>query len=305
MEGTYLVLVLVLTCCFSTTCDGFFNSRPTFVVSRNKIRSTTPPIIVMYHQNPSLQATRSSNEEPGGDPRGSHHGLGRISKIRRSLTRFLHRFFPSRSDVVSANPISADAKRQEEQPLVTRTIPQGSRWAVSANDTDLSGMWKPIITDAFKSEYDEYLKNCSQSFVYRKVILSVMGLAEERIEQCNNGRQLIITATSPVSDWQRTLVASGSNLSSADFEPVNVTFKDPDGDMVQVEACWARNGTVHKSWLRGKPRVLGGEFETSRYLASDGAVLICESTFNPSNSTHRKGFKKGFVKWRYQRVQPA
>ena len=82
---------------------------------------------------------------------------------------------------------------------------------------------------------------------------------------------------------------------------MNVTIKDPDGDIVQVEAWWEQEGTVHKSWLRDKPSVYGGAFETSRYMESEN-VLVCESKFHPSSTAPAsKKFKYGHVIWKYKR----
>ena len=119
-------------------------------------------------------------------------------------------------------------------------------------------------------------------------------MTREEIEQ--NGNLLKIRGTNPVGVWERTLVSSGSDLQSAKYKPFNVTFLDPDKDAVKVEAWWTRNGTVHKSWLRGKPR--GGEFESTRYLEDDKDVLVCESAFHPNGA---KGFQPAFVKWRFER----
>ena len=187
------------------------------------------------------------------------------------------------------------------EPFISGAIiyeqPVGPRWAIPANTTDLSGKWKPIVTAKFKEQYDEYLKNCSQSFAFRNLCLTFVGLTREEIKQ--NGSSLQIRGTSPVGVWERTLVSSGSDLCNADYEPFNVTFLDPDRDTVNVEAWWADNGTVHKSWLRGKPRVCGGEFESTRYLEPENDVLVCESVFHPNGAT--KGFQPAYVKWRFER----
>mmetsp|Transcript_16929 Transcript_16929/g.24476 ORF Transcript_16929/g.24476 Transcript_16929/m.24476 type:complete len:188 (-) Transcript_16929:61-624(-) len=175
------------------------------------------------------------------------------------------------------------------------------RWAFANNATNLSGMWKPIITQKFKTVYDEYLQNCSQSFVFRKLVLNVLGLTSDKIE--HNGQELTITGINPAGTWERTLVSSGFTEESAkddgDFEPIFTQIVDPDDDVVQVESWWEENGTKHRSILRGKPRVNGGEFETIRYLA--GENLVCESYFHPHPST-LKQFRPGFVKWTYQRA---
>jgi hypothetical protein len=182
---------------------------------------------------------------------------------------------------------------------ITTTCSSSSRQATAADHVDLSGSWRPIVTADFKSEYDEYLNNCSQSFMFRKIVVNAIGTQSERIRMLENGKELEIIATNPAGNWKRTLVASEMN------SPCNITIQDPDGDsMVQVEAWWEDGGgTKHKSWLRGKPRVQGGAFETTRYLESKDA-LICESAFHPSlNADTSMNFQPGFVIWRYKREQ--
>eukprot|EP00978_Attheya_sp_CCMP212_P025937 scaffold84390_cov36-Attheya_sp.AAC.1 len=145
-------------------------------------------------------------------------------------------------------------------------LPEGSRWATSFNRTDLSGKWKPIVTPEFKLTYDAYLKNCSQPMWFRNLCLNFVGTTREEIVQ--NGTQLVIRGTNPGGVWTRTLVSSGSDIHNATFEPIIVEFPDPDKEMVQVESWWMNEGTWHKSWMRGKKRIKGGEFESTRYLES-------------------------------------
>lgn len=200
-------------------------------------------------------------------------------------------------------------------------LPKGPRWAIAAPHVDLSGTWKPIITPAFRQEYDRYLKNCGEGIWFRKTLLAAIGFGgtREEYKQLDQGRSLIITGITPVTQWKRTLVASGTTKSSShegnenkddDYQPVYTSFCDPDGDMVQVEAWWEDQGTVHTSILRNKPRVLGGMFESKRYLDpnSNGHILICQSTFYPSEthgnytaaSSHK--FHKDQVTWEFERL---
>jgi hypothetical protein len=177
----------------------------------------------------------------------------------------------------------------------TNASEKNDRQSSAASHVDLSGTWRPIVTPEFKQEYDQYLLNCSESYMFRKVIVNGISLQKESIRQLDDGAQLQIVASNPVGNWNRTLVASA--------EPTNVTIKDPDGDVVQVEAWWEQEGTVHKSWLRDKPRILGGAFETARYLESEN-VLVCESRFHPSPTTSAsKNFKYGHVVWKFKREE--
>eukprot|EP00985_Skeletonema_marinoi_P014858 scaffold7562_cov81-Skeletonema_marinoi.AAC.1 len=180
----------------------------------------------------------------------------------------------------------------------TPTPISSTRQATASPNTDLSGTWAPIVTPSFKSEYDDYLKNCSQSFMFRKVIVNGIEYQRETIRQLDNGQSLEIIAENPAGNWNRTLIASDSS------NPLNTTIVDPDKDTVNVEAWWEDDGTKHKSLLRGKPRVKGGVFETVRYLdVEDEDVLVCESKFLPSEfESSSSSFKHGSVLWKFRRV---
>lgn len=227
---------------------------------------------------------------------------------------------------LSMQPEVGDGSGSNEQSLDTDTSSlefpndssptKGPRWAVAAPTTDLSGTWKPIVSEAFKAEYDDYMLKCGEGVFFRKALLSVLGLTREVIHQRDSGRELSITGVTPIGEWVRVLVASGaeptnsnginannslSNKSNDNYEPIYTQFKDPDGDTVQVEAWWEQNGTVHKSWLRNKPRVMGGEFESTRYLeeSTNNNVLVCESVFHPPPNNLK--FQHVTVVWKFQR----
>jgi hypothetical protein len=208
----------------------------------------------------------------------------------------IHNLTTEVAEGVDDDPIVISNEEQQQEP-------QGTRWAISANTTDLSGTWKPIVTTEFKKQYDEYLQNCSESVFFRKVVLNTLGLTVDEIKQKEHGRNLTITGRNPAGSWARTLIASGADNNNTDFDPVYVEIKDPDADKVNVEAWWELDGAVHKSILRGKPRVQGGEFETLRYLeGNDTNVLVTESSFRPSPGGKATSFRPGSIKWRYERV---
>jgi hypothetical protein len=186
---------------------------------------------------------------------------------------------------------------------------------MAASGVDLSGTWKPIVTAQFKDQYSHYLQCCGEPVLKRKFYTTILPLTGERLRQYNDhgASQLELTGTSPVGEWKRTLFASAP-VSSNDA-PILTSIRDPDGDVVTVEAWWTDGGTVHESWMRGKPRVLGGSFQSRRYLertddeSGIGDVLVCESRFHPADSSQEEPtqtvtspFKPGFVKWRFQRV---
>jgi hypothetical protein len=187
------------------------------------------------------------------------------------------------------------------------SLPIGPRWAIAHPSTDLTGTWVPLIDSEFQNLYRQYLENCGTSLIFRQICLNFCGVTRERIDQAEQGRLLHLHGKSPAGGWKRTLVSSGADQDKETFEPVQSEFFDPDKELVKVEAWWEEQGTVHKSWLRNKPGVAGGEFESTRYLKEnqDGSVeLICESIFHPSENDRNNPsskFKPGFVRWRYRK----
>jgi len=187
------------------------------------------------------------------------------------------------------------------------------RWAVAANTTNLSGVWKPIITPEFRKEYDDYLQKCGEGIIFRRAMLGAVGFLKEVVEQNDGGRELSIMGTTPIGGWKRVLIASGYNNSEHEqvvittnttaYEPIYSSFRDPDGDTVSVESWWQDNGRIHKSWLRGKPRVFGGEFESTRYLDGKNDELVCESVFHPPPDYNGDRFQPARMNWRFQRVK--
>mmetsp|Transcript_12497 Transcript_12497/g.34693 ORF Transcript_12497/g.34693 Transcript_12497/m.34693 type:complete len:338 (-) Transcript_12497:145-1158(-) len=206
---------------------------------------------------------------------------------------------------------TANDKDDSNQDEGCSQTPVGPRWAVSS--TDLSGHWKPIITPAFLRDYDVYLQHCGEGILFRKALLTAIKFSKEIYDQRDHGTELSITGTTTIGQgrgWERVLVASGATATNANknsdesFEPIYTTFADPDGDMVSVEAWWENDGRNHKSWLRNKPRVQGGEFETTRYLHPDDPdLLICEAAFHPAPDCGNKKLKESAVKWTFARCQ--
>jgi len=180
--------------------------------------------------------------------------------------------------------------------------PEGPRWAIAS--TDLSGTWKPVVTPEFLQQYDVYLQHCGEGLLWRKALLSTIGLSQEVYEQRNDGRELSITSVTPIRKWGRILLASGADLDTSDYEPMYSEFPDPDGDTVQVEAWWEDEGTKHKSFLRNKPLVRGGTIETTRYLhPNDADILVCESTFHPPPDNSDPKFQQDSVEWTFRRIK--
>jgi len=181
---------------------------------------------------------------------------------------------------------------REQEPLV-----QGDRWAVSASGVDLSGNWTILSSDeGFKTSYDRYLELLGQPPIVRSVALSIVGLTTEETKQTDGGRSLWIRGKNVRGVWERTLTASGSDETHtpANFEPVRKPIVTIDKEKVVAEAWWENKGTVHRSWIRGVSKYGGGDFEAKRYLERDGKVLVCETTFHPTD-----GREKAEVTWRF------
>lgn len=200
------------------------------------------------------------------------------------------------NDATTTNKATTASRNTNNTTIDSTTISISTRQATSSPNTDLSGTWTPIATPEFKSQYDAYLKNCSQSFLFRKVVVNGIEYQKEEIRQLDNGQRLEIIAMNPAGNWNRTLVASNAD------NPVNTTIVDPDKDTVDVEAWWEEDGTKHRSILRGKKSVNGGEFVTVRYLDEEEKdVLVCESTFLPPSGGSSSAFQYGRVVWKFRR----
>ena len=198
-------------------------------------------------------------------------------------------------DATTTNKATNSSRNNDNATIDSTTTSFSTRQATSSPTTDLSGTWTPIATPEFKAQYDAYLKNCSQSFLFRKVVVNGIEYQKEEIRQLDNGERLEIIAMNPAGNWNRTLVASSSD------NPVNTTIVDPDKDTVDVEAWWEEDGTKHRSILRGKKSVNGGEFVTVRYLDEEEKdVLVCESTFLPPDGPS-SAFQYGRVVWKFRR----
>eukprot|EP00548_Thalassiothrix_antarctica_P005858 CAMPEP_0194148648 /NCGR_PEP_ID=MMETSP0152-20130528/33620_1 /TAXON_ID=1049557 /ORGANISM="Thalassiothrix antarctica, Strain L6-D1" /LENGTH=322 /DNA_ID=CAMNT_0038850309 /DNA_START=126 /DNA_END=1094 /DNA_ORIENTATION=+ len=182
---------------------------------------------------------------------------------------------------------------------------------------DLSGEWKLIVTAEFKKEYNDYLKYLGQPKLFRAVAMGLIGLLTEYTKQTEDGRELFIRSRNPKGVWERTLIASSDANNNNTIiandeqeqksdEPNNNTkyynVLSADGETVQAEAWWEKNGTIHQSWLRGGGSKYngGGDFESKRYLEKNGKVLVCESIFHP-----RKKNNTARVTWKFLRKGEA
>lgn len=197
-----------------------------------------------------------------------------------------------------APPVSpvTDATPAKVVTTATSTArPAGDRWATAT--VDLSGDWVIIVSDEFKEQYDEYLKQLGQPIIVRGIALGIIGLTSEYTEQTDQGRSLFIRGINARGVWERSLIASGADERNATFEPIERTVVTADDEKVKAEAWWEEGGTVHMSWMRGVTKYGGGDFESKRYLEQDGKVLVCESIFFPQDEKR----EKARVTWRFLR----
>jgi hypothetical protein len=182
-------------------------------------------------------------------------------------------------------------------PKERREIPIGERWAIAAPGVDLSGDWSLIVDEAFKKEYQNYLVKLGQPYLVRSVALNVVHLTTESAQQSEQGRSLLICGKNLQWSWDRTLVASGTDLDVDEFTPVSIPILTAESEQVQAESWWEADGTVHVSWLRGVSKYGGGSFESRRSLQENSSVYVCETTF------HRNDRAKEDVSivWRFRR----
>lgn len=113
-----------------------------------------------------------------------------------------------------SKPVSEDASQQlpkRTEPLSEKEMGDHlhERWAMSAPEVDLSGSWTLIADDAFKSEYDTYLKQLGFNRITRGVACSLIARTTEITKQSKSGRELYLKGINPKGAWERTLTASG------------------------------------------------------------------------------------------------
>jgi hypothetical protein len=281
---------------------------------------------------PSLSSRLDDRREDlsdDGDDSPRTNGLSQrlnvfASSIRKSLRSAWNRLKLSLADEVDLKGLtatkvvwSAAEMSVTDDDDTGDSLPTGMRWAVAHPKIDLSGTWKPIVTADFLKQYDEYLSSCGATFFFRQLCLKFCSMTRETITQIDDGRILELDGKTPAGSWKRLLVSSGADFSSSTFDVKYSEFFDPDKDLVQVEAWWEDQGRVHRSILRNKQTVDGGEFETLRYLSdclcchgndSNGTAtrvtaltLVTESTFRPK-STASSQFKQAHIRWEYSRV---
>jgi len=234
---------------------------------------------------------QSSNEEVSTEleiPGSSDEVQSTFSKM--DVAALSEKAQPDNSSAVSGQKTSKDVDSGS-----AKTSPPGERWAVADRSTDLSGDWSLIVTDEFKKMYDKYLTDLGQPSLVRSIAVGIVGLTSETITQQNSGRELVIKGNNPRGWWERTLVASGTDENNSDFEPVLVEIDTADSERVMSESWWEKDGTVHKSFLRGIKKYGGGSFESSRY--KDGDIYVCDTIFHPIDDSR----PEAILTWRFKK----
>ena len=202
------------------------------------------------------------------------------------------------TSVDTLQPLRKNVSKDSKTKTMRKT-PKGDRWAVAASGVDLTGDWSLIVTDEFKREYDRYLEGLNQPFIVRSVAVGLLSMTTDECIQTDSGRSLLIRGRNVRGIWDRTLIASGTEVGVDDYTPLSVPIMSAESEQVQAESWWEDKGSVHVSWLRGVQLYGGGDFESRRYLEDDGQVYVCESIF------HRQGADKDDdsvkVTWRFRR----
>ena len=129
----------------------------------------------------------------------------------------------------------------------------------------------------------------------RSVALGIISLTTEGTKQTNQGKSLLIRGQNVRGTWDRTLVASGTEIGKNEYSPLIVPVMSADSEKVEAECWWEADGHVHVSWLRGVRKYGGGAFESRRYL--DGETYVCESTFHSDDN----GKQPNRIVWSFRR----
>jgi hypothetical protein len=195
--------------------------------------------------------------------------------------------------------------------------------SVAHSKVDLSGKWKPIITNGFLVAYDNFLQSCGESYWMRKLLVNALSMQSQQIRQLDGGRRLEIVDMHPMASWNRTLVSSGNNTTENSFQPFKEVVNqlmDPQGDALQVVAYWCEDGTVHKSVLQSsKPHWIGAWLESYRFLessdlndsqgSSPNPILVSKAIFHPppnnnnNNIKHARKMRPASLTWRYEQTR--
>jgi len=123
-----------------------------------------------------------------------------LSKTIQALTSYVGEYTDDEDSVASNESTISDEillSNNETLPEDTKSADDisvsSSRSSKAADNVNLSGTWRPIVTPEFKEEYDEYLKNCSQSYMFRKIAVNGISLQKEIFRQLNDGIDLEIS----------------------------------------------------------------------------------------------------------------
>jgi len=125
-----------------------------------------------------------------------------LSQTIKALTSYVCEYTDDEDSVANESTISDEILLSNNETSLEDTDDtnsssddgtSSSRSSNAADNVNLSGTWRPIVTPEFKEEYDEYLKNCSQSYMFRKIAVNGISLQKEIFRQLNDGIDLEIS----------------------------------------------------------------------------------------------------------------
>ena len=154
--------------------------------------------------------------------------------------------------------------------------PQQHQQRQATATVDFTGNWTLIVDDAFKSEYDSYLRKLGQPMLVRTLAEAVIGSTKEEVIQNDEGKELYIRGMNVRGSWERTLEASemdvgndvvvveeeeegGSTTVHAVEGHVLKPMITADEEEVEVASWWEDGGKVHRSWVVGGKKYGGGK----------------------------------------------
>jgi hypothetical protein len=148
---------------------------------------------------------------------------------------------------------------------------------------NLSGSWKIIVHEEFKSQYDVYLKVLGFGRILRALAIKMIHKTVEEIKDSPNGEKLWIKSINPKGIWERTLLDRLHKVKTAEREEV------------MTKSRW--DGSRHISFLYNIKKYSGADFESIRYIDENG-FYICESKVHPKTSK----IPKATLTWRFQKM---
>jgi hypothetical protein len=166
-------------------------------------------------------------------------------------------------DEKEAFPVVEDVSTEDKTSIATAPTQRQATATV-----DFTGNWTLIVDDAFKSQYDSYLRKLGQPLIVRTLALTVIGSTKEEAIQSEGGKQLYIRGMNVRGSWERTLEASETDIGDVIQEGMHAVeghvlkpMVTADDEEVEVASWWEDGGRVHRSWVVGGKKYGGGKAE--------------------------------------------